>query len=147
MVRRPSADPLITTAAMAALEKKAEEIALLDLRGLSDVTDYFLICHGRSGRQVQTIADNIERVLRERHRRPKHVEGYARGEWILMDYLDFVIHVFTTERRGYYALERLWGDAPRVAVRSPAGRARRRGEGGDAGDATEVPDDSAEEPA
>ena len=147
MVRRPPADPLITTAAMAALEKKAEEIALLDLRGLSDVTDYFLICHGRSGRQVQTIADNIERVLREGHRRPNHVEGYARGEWILMDYLDFVIHVFTVERRGYYALERLWGDAPRVAVRSTAGRARRRSEGGDAGDAIEVPDDSAEEPA
>jgi ribosome-associated protein len=109
-------EPEILIAARAALDKKAEGLSLLDLRGLSDVTDYFLICHGRSGRQVQTISDTIEQALRLERRRPGHVEGYARGEWILMDYFDFVVHIFTLERRSFYALERLWADAPRLKV-------------------------------
>jgi len=109
-------DPSLQTAARAATDKKAEGLALLDLRGLSDVTDYFLICHGRSGRQVQSICDNIEHALRIERRRPGHVEGYARGEWILMDYFDFVVHIFTKDRRSYYGLEKLWGDAPRLRV-------------------------------
>ena len=109
-------EPELLVAARAALDKKAEGLSLLDLRGLSDVTDYFLICHGRSGRQVQTISDTIEHALRLERRRPGHVEGYARGEWILMDYFDFVVHIFTMERRSFYALERLWADAPRLKV-------------------------------
>jgi len=122
------ADPSVLIAARAALEKKAEGLSLLDLRGLSDVTDYFLVCHGRSSRQVQSIADNIEHALREERRRPGHVEGHARAEWILMDYFDFVVHVFTMERRAYYGLEKLWADAPRLRVPA-AGSTTRRGRG------------------
>ena len=88
---------------------------VLDLRGLSDVTDAFVICHGSSERQTGAIADGIEERLREScGRRPGHVEGRRAGGWILMDYLDFVVHVFTRETRDYYGLERLWGDAPRL---------------------------------
>jgi ribosome-associated protein len=131
------ADPGVLVAARAALEKKAEGISLLDLRGLSDVTDYFLVCHGRSSRQVQSIAENIEMALKARRRRPGHVEGRARAEWILMDYYDFVVHIFTMERRAYYGLEKLWADAPRLRVpgrapgRSPVRSARRAKGAGD----------------
>jgi len=85
----------------------------LDLRGLSDVTDYFIICHGNSDRQVQAIADGIqERLRRELSRRPLHIEGERAAEWILMDYVDFVVHIFLMDKREFYRLERLWGDAP-----------------------------------
>ena len=88
---------------------------LLDLRGLSDFTDYFLICHGQSERQVLAIVDHIEeRLARETGRRPQHVEGRRGGDWVLMDYVDFVVHVFREERRDFYRLERLWGDAPTI---------------------------------
>jgi len=88
---------------------------LLDLRGLSDFTDYFLICHGQSERQVLAIVDHIEeRLAREAGRRPQHVEGRRGGDWVLMDYVDFVVHVFREERRDFYRLERLWGDAPTI---------------------------------
>jgi ribosome-associated protein len=122
MVRHPALDPILAAAVGAAEDKKAEDVSVLDLRGLSDVTDFFVICHGRSSRQVQSISDGIEQALRQRRRRPSHIEGYARGEWILMDYLDVVIHVFTAERRQYYGLDRLWADAPRLPSR--AGEAR-----------------------
>ncbi len=125
MPRTSPIDPGVEAASKAALSKKAEELSVLDLRGLSDVTDYFLICHGRSGRQVQTICDSIEGALRALGRRPKHIEGYTRAEWILMDYLDFVVHIFTAERREYYALERLWSDAPRVPYKKRGRGARR----------------------
>ena len=98
----------------AAVDKKAEEVLVLDVRGISDVTDYFVICHGQSGRQVQTISNFVERTLVARKMRPNHIEGYSRGEWVLMDYLDFVVHIFTAERRAYYCLERLWADAPQL---------------------------------
>jgi ribosome-associated protein len=92
----------------AALDKKAEDLVVLDLRKLSDVTDHFVICHGNSDRQVLAIADSIEeRLRRGLGVRPAHVEG-------LMDYIDFVVHVFVEERRNFYRIERLWGDAPRV---------------------------------
>jgi ribosome-associated protein len=110
----------------AAASKKAEDPTILDLRGLSDVTDYFLICHGRSGRQVQTISDSIESALLAHRKKPKHIEGYAHGEWILMDFLEFVVHIFTEERREYYGLERLWADAPRLPIGSAAGGSRGR---------------------
>lgn len=128
MVRRPSADPHMEAAVEAAIDKKAENVAVLDLRSLSDVTDYFIICHGHSSRHVQTIADAIERSLLEKRRRPKHVEGYSRGEWILMDYIDFVVHIFTSDRRIYYALDKLWADAPKITLDgSPAKKGRRPG--------------------
>ena len=99
----------------AALEKKAEELTVLDLRGLSDVTDHFVICHGNSDRQVLAIADSIEeRLQRSLGLRPANVEGRRTAEWILMDYIDFVVHVFQAERREFYRLDRLWGDAPQL---------------------------------
>ena len=92
---------------------------VLDLRGLSDITDYFVICHGTSERQVVAIADAIEERLVESHsRRPSHVEGRRTGDWVLMDFIDFVVHVFVENRRSFYRLERLWGDAPRLETGS-----------------------------
>jgi ribosome-associated protein len=111
-------DPALRFAVEAARDKKALDIVVLDLRGLASFTDYFLICTGGSHRQIETIADEIEEKLKEAKRRPSHVEGYPRGEWILMDYVDFVVHIFTPTSRSYYNLERLWGDAKRLAVAS-----------------------------
>ena len=100
----------------AALEKKADDVMVLDLRGLCDFTDYFVICHGASSRQVSAIADAIEERMARDHRAPKHVEGKRVGDWVLLDFIDVVVHVFLEEKRTFYGLERLWGDAPRVAV-------------------------------
>jgi ribosome-associated protein len=115
----------------AALDKKAEDVLVLDLRGLCQFTDYFVICHGSSSRQTLAIADAIEeRLFEESRRKPKHVEGRRVADWILMDFIDVVVHVFVDEKREFYGLERLWGDAPRVDFRgtseSPARPARRR---------------------
>ena len=99
----------------AAWDKKADDVVVLDLRGLSDVTDYFIICSGTSDRQVRAIADSIEgRLLSELRVKPKHIEGLQTSNWVLMDYIDFVVHVFLEERRQFYRLERLWGDARQV---------------------------------
>jgi len=99
----------------AAADKKAEDLIVLDLRNLSDVTDFFVICHGSSDRHVLALADSIEQALRDSHgRRPSHVEGRRSAEWILMDYIDFVVHIFIQEKREFYRIERLWGDAPRL---------------------------------
>ncbi len=96
---------------------------VLDLRGLSDVTDFFLICHGASDRQVLSVTESIEdRIRSEFKRKPKHVEGQRVGDWVLMDYVDFVVHVFCEERRQFYRLESLWGDAPRVELDERAPR-------------------------
>jgi ribosome-associated protein len=111
-------DPMVRTAVEAARNKKAEDIIVLDLRGLASFTDYFLICAGASNRQLATIADEVEEQLRKVKRKPSHVEGYPKGEWILMDYVDFVVHIFTPRSRAHYDLERLWGDANRLAVAS-----------------------------
>ena len=111
-------DPALRVAVEATRDKKALDIVVLDLRGIASFTDYFLICTGGSHRQLVTIADEIEEKLREAKRKPSHLEGYPRGDWILMDYVDFVVHVFTPTSRSYYNLERLWGDAKRLAVAS-----------------------------
>jgi ribosome-associated protein len=111
-------DPALRVAVEATRDKKALDIVVLDLRGLASFTDYFLIATGGSHRQLVTIADEIEEKLKEAKRRPSHIEGYPRGDWILMDYVDFVVHVFTPTSRAYYDLERLWGDAKRLAVAS-----------------------------
>jgi ribosome-associated protein len=98
----------------AALDRKAEDLEVLELKDLSSITDHFVICHGNSTRQVQAISDHIEEKLREIRVRPGHVEGYAGGEWILMDYVDLVVHIFTRDKRRFYRLEKLWSDAPRL---------------------------------
>jgi ribosome-associated protein len=101
----------------AARDKQALDLVVLDLRGLSDVTDTFVICHGTTERQAQAIADAIEeRLSVECHRRAASVEGRRHGEWILLDFFDLVVHVFAGTKRQFYRLERLWGDAPILDV-------------------------------
>jgi ribosome-associated protein len=106
----------IAAAVRAALDKKANDVVVLDLRQTHAFTDFFVLCSGQSTRQVQAIADSIEESLREAKVRPSHVEGYERAEWILMDFFSFVVHVFTPATRAFYSLERLWGDAERIAI-------------------------------
>lgn len=103
-------------AVRAALDKKALDVVVLDLRGTPAFTDFFLLCSGSNMRQVQAIADAVEESLRAVKIRPSHVEGYDRAEWILMDFFTFVVHVFTPQTRTFYSLERLWGDAQRIDV-------------------------------
>ena len=114
-----STDPTaiqVRQAVAAAEDRKAIDLQVLHLSEVSDFTDYFVICGGTSERQVQAIADAVEESLRKGGRRPLHVEGYNRGHWVLLDYGDFVVHIFQDETRRFYALERLWGDAPDVTT-------------------------------
>lgn len=98
-------------------DRKALEIVQLDLRGIIDYTDYFVICSGRSDRQVKAIHDAIHAGMKSEHGvLPRKVEGVSQAHWVLMDYLDVVVHVFTPETREYYRLEQLWGEAPAKAV-------------------------------
>ena len=102
-------------AARAAAAKQAEHITILDVHGLIVITDYFVICSGATERQVRTIVEEIERALRDLGRKPVRREGESERRWVLLDYVDLVVHVFTEQEREYYDLERLWGDAPRSA--------------------------------
>jgi ribosome-associated protein len=117
-----SAESVVRVAARAALEKKAIELVVLDLQGLSSVADYFLVCSARSTPQADTIADAVRGALRAEGVRPRHNEGSAESGWLLLDYADVVVHVFLEETRGYYSLERLWGDAPLVSVEGAGAR-------------------------
>ena len=113
-------------AVRAALDKKASDVVVLDLRGTPAFTDFFVLCSGHTPRQGKSIADAVEESLRAARVRPAHIEGHDRAEWILMDFFSFVVHVFTPQTRAFYSLERLWGDAERVDVSDepPAGAAR-----------------------
>lgn len=104
----------LRTAARAAADKKAFQIVGLEVAKLTSYTDNILICSGASDRQVAAIAEAVQHQLREAGRRPLHVEGERRSDWVLLDYGEFVIHVFTEERRAYYGLDGLWGDAPKL---------------------------------
>ena len=88
----------------------------MGLKGICSFADAFIICHGRQARQTQAIADAVEQALKQHKVLPDHLEGYRAGEWILMDYTDLVVHIFTEERRQFFSLEKLWGDAPRLEV-------------------------------
>ncbi|MDQ3346546.1 MAG: ribosome silencing factor [Acidobacteriota bacterium] len=103
-------------AVRAALDKKAADVVVLDLRATPAFTDFFILCSGQTTRQVKAIADGVEEALRAAKVRPAHVEGYDRAEWVLMDYFTFIVHVFTPQTRAFYSLERLWGDAERIEV-------------------------------
>jgi ribosome-associated protein len=104
---------LAIAAARAASSKKAERIVILDVSRQLVITDHFVICNGRTQRQVRTIAEEVERSLSEdRNVKPFRREGVREGRWVLLDYVDFVVHVFEPEERDYYDLERLWADAP-----------------------------------
>ncbi len=98
----------------AAEDLKAERLRILELSEVSSLADYFLICSGTSERQVQAIADAVVERLRQDRVRPHHIEGYQAGRWVLLDFGDFVVHVFDEETRSFYALEKLWADAPDV---------------------------------
>jgi ribosome-associated protein len=106
----------IAKAVRAALDKKAAEVVVLDLRHTPAFTDFFLLCSGQNARQVHAIADAVEETLKAAKLRPAHIEGYDRAEWILMDYFTFIVHIFTPQTRAFYSLERLWGDAERIEV-------------------------------
>jgi ribosome-associated protein len=102
------------TAAHAAESKQAQDLAVLDVRGITSFADFFLIATGANTRQVQAIADGIKEELRDLGERPVSIEGYENAEWVLVDYGDFVVHVFSQKARTYYDLERLWRDAKRM---------------------------------
>jgi ribosome-associated protein len=103
-------------AARAALDRKAIDLVVLDVQGLSGVTDYFLVCSGRSTTHLKSIADAIREELKDDGVRPLHSEGSTESGWVLLDYGDVLMHVFLEDTRAYYALERLWGDAPSISV-------------------------------
>ncbi|HET7292588.1 MAG TPA: ribosome silencing factor [Vicinamibacteria bacterium] len=106
----------LSSAAQAVLAKKAESVVALDLRAVSDFTDFFLLVSGGNQRQLVALADAAIEALRGLGLRPDHVEGYPRQEWILLDYGDFVVHLFTPRTRSFYDLERLWGGARRLEI-------------------------------
>jgi ribosome-associated protein len=112
-----SPDRLATIIAAHAADKKARDIVALDLRQIAGYTDFFVICTGNTDRQTKAIHDGILEGLKREHATvPRRVEGAGRADWILMDYLDVVVHIFTPDARDYYRLEQLWGEAPsRVA--------------------------------
>jgi ribosome-associated protein len=114
-------ETLVHAIAELAADRKAEDIVQLDLREIIGYTDYFVICSGRSDRQVKAIHDAIHEGMKREHGvLPARVEGLAHARWVLMDYLDVVVHVFTPETRDYYRLEQLWGEAPALAVGASA---------------------------
>ena len=106
----------IDRAVHAAEDKKANDLVVLDMRKAHGFTDYFLICSGTNSRQIRAIADGVMEALAEDGVKPAHIEGYDRSEWILLDYFDFIVHIFATETRLFYGLERLWGNADRVEI-------------------------------
>lgn len=106
---------LAVSAARAAASKKARDVVVLDVRDLIVITDFFVIVTGSSDRQVRTVAEEIERSVREQGLKPVRREGEREGQWILLDFVDFVAHVFRDQEREYYGLERLWSDAPAVS--------------------------------
>ncbi|MBU6282929.1 ribosome silencing factor [bacterium] len=107
---------LAETCAEAALDKKATDVVMLDVRGLTSLADWFVLASGRSDTQVRAIAESVEEACRGRERRPLCVEGLRHGQWVLLDYGDVVVHVFYGPVREFYDLERLWAKAPRIAV-------------------------------
>jgi ribosome-associated protein len=105
----------VSAAIQACLEKKAEELSILEMeKGSGAFTDYFVLCNGTNPRQVQAIADEVELRLKAAGIRPNNIEGYNQAEWVLIDYVDFVVHVFSEKARKFYDLERLWKSAKRL---------------------------------
>ncbi len=125
----------LATVVKAIEDKKGTDIVVLDLTSISTFTDYFVICTGSSSRQMQAVADEVQFKLAAGGVYPSHIEGYQIADWILMDYIDFVVHIFSERARAYYAIERLWRDAKQLdldgLLRERAARpARRRKQAG-----------------
>jgi ribosome-associated protein len=108
---------LVVAAANAASEKQAIDIVVLNLKEVADFTDYFLICTGVVDVHVKAIHDSIDEALRKLGTKPKHAEGLETSRWILLDYFDFVVCIFQPDARGFYAIEKLWGDAEFVTIK------------------------------
>ena len=123
-INEESAEPMVRLeteeavmmAARAAADKKVADMVILDLRDVAQFTEFFLICTANNPRQVQAVTDAIEESLRQSGKRPTHIEGYAAAEWVLLDYGDFIAHVFSPASRRFYDLERLWRDAKPVPL-------------------------------
>ncbi len=111
---RLTAEQKLAVAEEAVLSLRAVDPLVLDLRELTVITDYFLVCHGTSTTHTRAIADRVMERMEEQGIRPAGTEGYAESQWILLDYGDVVVHIFSEEQREFYALERLWSDAPRT---------------------------------
>ena len=113
---------MLTEALEAALDKKAQDVVVIELGDTCSFTDHFIVCTGTSSRHNQTIGEGIEERLRKLGTRPLHIEGHKEGEWILMDYVDFVVHIFTARAREFYDLERLWRAGKRRDVNELIGQ-------------------------
>jgi ribosome-associated protein len=117
----------VSAAIQACLDKKAEELSILEMeKGSGAFTDYFVLCSGTNPRQIQAIADEVEMRLKGAGLRPTHVEGYNQAEWVLIDYVDFVVHVFSEKARKFYDLERLWKTAQKLEPSELNAPARKR---------------------
>lgn len=127
-------------ATLSMLAKNAADVMIIDLRGLSSITDYFVIGTAGSEPQIKAVVEQVTVDLKERDTTPWHTEGKQSWRWVLLDYVDVVIHVFRSEVRSFYGLERLWGDAPRVTVSADAatGEIIRRPDAGVSGDRADV---------
>jgi ribosome-associated protein len=117
----------VSAAIQACLDKKAEELSILEMeKGSGAFTDYFVLCSGTNPRQIQAIADEVEMRLKATGLRPTHVEGYKQADWVLIDYVDFVVHIFSEKARKFYDLERLWKSARRLQHSELKAAARKR---------------------
>jgi len=117
----------LTIAIAACQDKKAEELTILEMdKNSGAFTDYFVICSGSNPRQIQSISDEVELRLKRAGTYPNSIEGYKQAEWVLLDYVDFVVHVFSAAARSYYDLERLWRTAKKLAPADVAPKTRRR---------------------
>jgi ribosome-associated protein len=115
MAKKNDLKQQVSQAISACVEKKAEDVAILEMeKGSGAFTDYFVVCSGTNPRQIQAISDEVEQRLEKVGLHPAHVEGYKQAEWVLLDYVDFVVHVFSQKARKYYDLERLWKAARRL---------------------------------
>lgn len=115
MPKQPAVQQQINETILACQDKQAEEITILELeKGSGAFTDYFILCNGTNPRQIQTIADRIDERLEKIGLRAAHTEGYKQAEWVLLDYVDFVVHIFSEKARHFYDLERLWKSAHRI---------------------------------
>lgn len=108
--------PVLERATSLASDRKGLDMLVMDLRGISNATDFFFIVSGTSDMHVRSIAEHVIEELKSEGHRPSHVEGLRSGRWVLIDYIDFVVHVFHPAAREFYQLERLWGDAPTLAL-------------------------------
>src|SRR5437899_10132120 len=130
MTKKSELKKQVDAAIQACLDKKAEELSILEMeKGSGAFTDYFVVCSRTNPRQIQAIADEVELRLNRTGLYPAHIEGYRQAEWVLLDYVDFVVHVFAEKARRYYELERLWKSAKRlepVDLKTPARRAAQK---------------------